>query len=129
MAIAGLIVDIVRLNSTLWQQEGMMNTSCDLVSDSILVVDDDTTTRRLVVNYLEARKMRAVPVSGRQEIAHHFIAFLDAPQLRRVNSDCLFAVHRSSSSRAILGGSDLLATSAARKAGGSIPSLLTSNVR
>ena len=49
-----------------------MNTSGDVVSDSILVVDDDTTTRRLVVNYLEARNMRAVPVYGRQAIAHHF---------------------------------------------------------
>jgi hypothetical protein len=49
----------------------MMNTSGDVVSDSILVVDD-TTTRRLVVNYLEARNMRAVPVYGRQAIAHHF---------------------------------------------------------
>jgi DNA-binding response OmpR family regulator len=48
-----------------------MHTSGDVISDRILVVDDDTTTRRVVVNYLEARNMRAVPVSGRQEIARH----------------------------------------------------------
>jgi two-component system OmpR family response regulator len=38
----------------------------------ILVVDDDPTMRHMVVNYLDEHNMRAIPASGRQEMAHHF---------------------------------------------------------
>ena len=38
----------------------------------ILVVDDDQATKHMVVNYLEEHDMRAVPASGRQDMARHF---------------------------------------------------------
>src|SRR4051812_8500875 len=38
----------------------------------ILVVDDDPTSREMVVNYLDENNMRAVSASGRQEMARHF---------------------------------------------------------
>jgi two-component system OmpR family response regulator len=38
-------------------------------SACILVVDDDPTTRHMVVNYLEDHNMRAISASGREEMA------------------------------------------------------------
>jgi hypothetical protein len=35
----------------------------------ILVVDNDPVTNRLIVDYLENRNMRAIPASGRHEMA------------------------------------------------------------
>jgi two-component system OmpR family response regulator len=38
----------------------------------ILVVDDDSAMREIVIDYLREHNFRAVPASGRQDIARHF---------------------------------------------------------
>jgi DNA-binding response OmpR family regulator len=40
----------------------------------ILVVDDDFEMRHMILNYLTAQNLRAVPVQGRQEMARQFAA-------------------------------------------------------
>jgi two-component system OmpR family response regulator len=38
----------------------------------ILIVDDDTELRRMLVNYLEEQNMRVLSASGREEMSRHF---------------------------------------------------------
>ncbi len=40
----------------------------------ILIVDDDFEMRHMILNYLTAQNLRAVPVQGRQEMARQFAA-------------------------------------------------------
>jgi two-component system, OmpR family, response regulator len=39
---------------------------------SVLVVEDDPATRRMIIRYLEEHQLRAIPASGRQELKRHF---------------------------------------------------------
>jgi two-component system, OmpR family, response regulator len=43
-------------------------------SARILIVDDDFEMRHMILNYLTAQNLRAVPVQGRQEMARQFAA-------------------------------------------------------
>ncbi|HEY0181322.1 MAG TPA: response regulator [Rhodopila sp.] len=44
----------------------------DTTSARILVVDDDTELRRMLVNYLEGQSMRVLSANGREEMLRHF---------------------------------------------------------